>query len=164
MKNKFFKTDQFSWEGDTLKLLRKGFVREKIPVSEISFCEIKKARVTKNPLVLAGFGLICLIPLIWFAFYWYGVIFQSNIELSGINISKGYHRAIAIQVIVVGFCSFVGVLSLFTAIKKSISLEVNLIRDQRRLLLDLEVLNKSGRLKEFIDHLRGIKIDFKVNL
>jgi len=164
MENKFFKTDQFSWEGDTLKLLRKGFVLEKIPVSEISFCEIKKARIAKSPLLLAGFGLVCLIPLVWSSIYWFGVIFQSKIDFSDFNISQGYHRALAIQIIVVGFCSFLGLLSFLNAFKKSICLEVNLNRDQKRILLDLELLNKSGRLKEFIDHLREIKIDFKVNL
>jgi hypothetical protein len=163
MENEIFKTDQFSWEGDTLKLLRKGFVLEKIPVAEISFCIIKRARVVKRPLLLAGFGLICLFPLIWFAIYWYGVIFQFEIGLSGIDFSQGYHRAIAIQIIVVGFCGFVGVFSLFSVIRKSVSLEIRL-KDQRSFLFDLQLLQKNNRLKEIIEYLKKKRVNIMVDL
>ena len=155
-----FETDQFRLEKEFLSLKRKSFVIERISISEISYCEIKPSKVVKRPILLAGFGCLLQIPLIWFLCFWYEVLSQSKFDLTSFGTSQGYHRAIAVQLIVVGFCTFLGVFSLFQAFKKSISMEVKL-KDQRTFIFDLGSLQKSNQLKRFFGFLNNLKLIYK---
>ncbi len=157
MDQEFFVTDQFRIEKNQFFVLRKGFVIDQFNFNEILDCEIKKGSPVKYPILLVIFGLVCCLPFFWFFGTWEEFLTEDQVGFFQQMSSNGHWRALAIQLIVVGFCSFVGLLSLRQALSRTRLLRIQTI-DSKKYRFDLLPLERNDRLEKLISFLKDNQI------
>jgi hypothetical protein len=150
-------TDQFRIVNDHLLVLRKNFVITQVPFSQISDCQIEKDSSSKRPILLVVFGLACCLPLIWWIVTWREFLTQDHVSFFQILTSSGQWRVLAIQLTVVGFCFFMGLLSFRQALTKRQLLKIRTAGSERY-RFDLTPLEKNNRLEELISLLKDHRI------
>jgi hypothetical protein len=150
-------TDQFRIVNDHLLVLRKNFVITQIPFSQISDCQIKNGSSSKNPILMVVFGLVCCLPLILWIVTWREFLSQDHVSFFQILTSSGQWRALAIQLTVVGFCFFMGLLSFRQALTK-IPVREFQTAGSKRYRFDLTPLEKNNKLEELISLLKDHRI------
>ena len=153
----FFVTDQFRIEKNHFFVLRKGFVTDQLNFNQILKCEIKKGSSVNHPILLVIFGLVCCLPICWFLTTWADFLSNGQIGFFQQMNSSGHWRTLAIQLIVVGFCSFVGFLSVRQALTRTRVLMIRTI-DSKKYRFDLLPLEKNDRLEKLISFLKDNQI------
>lgn len=152
-----FVTDQFRIEKNNFFVLRKGYKIDQFNFNQILKCEIKKGSSAKHPMLLVIFGLVCCLPLLWFVANWEEFLTDDQVDFFQQMSSSGHWRTLAIQLIVVGFCSFVGLLSLRQALTRTRLLRIQTI-DSKKYRFDLLPLEKNERLEKLISFLKDHQI------
>ncbi len=155
-----FETDQFRIDQQHLYILRKGFVVHQFQFGQLSQCEIKRASPVKNQGGLLAFGLACFLPLCWSSYFWVKIYSQAEVGFLEI-IATG--RAVAIQISVVGFCAFVGFLSMKQTLSKSTVLKIQTL-DSKSYLFDLSPIEKTGTLSSFVSFLKKHLSQISINI
>lgn len=130
-------------------ILRKGVVVTQFQFGQLSQCEIKKASTAKRPGGLMAFGLLCYFPTLWFSYLWIKFFSQAKTDFLDVIATGSNWRPMAIQISVVGLCSFVGFLSIKQTLTKKTVLAIQ-TTDSKSYLFDLSSIENSGILNSFV--------------